>query len=278
MATDIFHPPVLSLDPTNLDSLAETGERLPIHSASWGGQGFLDLDAWERGLAGDLTAGEGAGMALLARLRRAARQREPIAIGTLADPYGGRRARRTRRVLEICRDVEGLALSLTTRSPWVLRDLGLLAEIDAYHAVSIDVPITAADPAVARRLEPAAAEPADRFATVAALAEQGISTAVWCLPIVAGENDREEVLAPLFAAAREAGARDVLAAPLFLRPSGPRRGFGMGRLGREIPGFGGVRRHLDHQLDADEAARRLAARFRRLRLEHGFPLVQTSRG
>ena len=35
----------------------------------------------------------------------------------------------------------------------MLRDLDLLTEIDAYHAVSIEMPITAADPKVARRLE-----------------------------------------------------------------------------------------------------------------------------
>jgi DNA repair photolyase len=275
MATDIFHPLVLSLDPAESDFAGHPapGERLPGRGAS----GFLDLDRWER----EAAAADGRGAALRVRLRKAAERCEPVAVGTLADPYDNRRAARTRRILEACRGLEGLALSITTRSPWVLRDLALLTEIDAYHAVSIEMPITAADPEVARRLEPGTAEPAERFEAVATLAAHGIATAVWCVPIVPGENDGEEVLAALFAAAREAGARDVLGTPLF-RPSRSQMSIEMGgmlpRLARELPGLDRVYRRLERQRAKDAEARRLAATFRRLRLEHGFPLAGAGRG
>jgi DNA repair photolyase len=271
MATDIFHPLVLSLDPAEIDDPVRSapGETLPRAA------GFLDLDRWERSAAAQESSA-----ALAVRLRKAAERREPVAIGTLADPYGDRRAARTRRLLEACRCLEGLALSITTRSPWVVRDLDLLAEVDAYHAVSIEMPITAADAAVARRLEPEAAEPAERFEAVAALASHCIATTVWCLPIVPEENGREAVLIPLFAAAREAGARDVLGSPLFRRPAID--GGLLPRLAREIPGFArvcpGINRRIDRRQGADADARRLAATFRRLRLEHGFPVERPGRG
>lgn len=273
MATDIFHPLVLSLDPAESDFAGHPapGERLPGRGAS----GFLDLDRWQREVASADTA------ALVLRLRKAAERSEPVAVGTLADPYDNRRAARTRRILEACRGLEGLALSITTRSPWVLRDLGLLTEIDAYHAVSIEMPITAADPEIARRLEPEAAEPAERFEAVATLAAHGIAATVWCLPIVPGENDGEEVLAPLFAAAREAGARDVRGTPLF-RPSMSQMSVEMGnllpRLARELPGLDRISRRLERQRAKEVEARRLAVTFRRLRLAHGFPLDGPGRG
>lgn len=270
MSADIFHPLVLSLDPTDLDISAQQapGERVPR------ARGFLDFDAWER------RETDGAG-ALAARLRLAAARCEPVAVGTVADPYDARLAKRTRRLLEACRSLEGLALSITTRSPWVLRDLELLAELDRSHAISLEVPITAMDPEIAARLEPAAAEPAERMEAVAAVAERGISVDVWCLPIVPGENDREEVLAPLFASAKEAGARDVLGSPLFSPPSIDVDGGLLPRLAREIPRLARVCRGIerrDRRRGMDAESRRLAATFRRLRLEHGFPSGGPGRG
>jgi DNA repair photolyase len=273
MSADIFHPLVLSLDPTDFDSLGQVapGERLPR------AQGFLDFDEWERS-AGERGAG---GAALVQRLRRAAERHEPVAVGTAADPYDARLVKRTRRLLEACRGLEGLALSVTTRSAWVLRDLELLAELDSSHAVSLEVPVTAMDAEVARRLEPAAAEPAERMEAVATVAERGIAVTVWCLPIVAGENDGEGVLGLLFAAAREAGARDVLGSPMFLQPSIDVDGGLLPRLAREIPRLARVCRGIerrDRRRGMDAEARRLAATFRRLRLEHGFPSGGPGRG
>jgi DNA repair photolyase len=270
MATEIFHPLVLSLDPAGGRSAAPGRPDIPAIPRG-GRHGFLDLDRWER--AGGVADRGRAAATLLDRLRQAAERREPVAVGILADPYGSRRAARTRATLESCLSLQGLALSLTTRSPWVLRDLDLLAELDACHAVSIEVPITAADPEIARRLEPDAAEPAERLAAVAALAAQGLSTTVWCLPIVPEVNGREEVLRDLFAAAREAGARDVAGSPLFRAPAltAPGARF-LPRRAREIA----VRRAGRDRGDAD--ALRLATLFARLRLEHGFPRDLPGRG
>src|SRR5262249_44967875 len=160
-----FPPLVLSLDPAGDRSAAVPG-RPDVPPLPRGGRhGFLDLDRWERGgrVAAAMERGEAAAAPLFP-LRPAAPPCRPGRLRPRADPYSSRRAARPRALLETCRELEGLALSLTTRSPWILRDLELLGEIDAYHTVSIEVPITAADPAVARRLEPDAADPAERLA------------------------------------------------------------------------------------------------------------------
>jgi len=278
MTTEIFPPIVLSHPAT--DPASKTGRRRdtpPAPASLPRGRGdFLDLDLWERGVAGRVPDRRGAVAALGRRLRRAAERHQPVAVGTLADPYVSR-AGRTRQLLEACRGLgpdEGLALSLITRSPWVLRDLDLLVELDACHAISIEVPITAVDADLALRLEPDAPEPAERLAAVAALAAHGLATTVWCLPIVPGVNDGEEVLSALFAAAQEAGARDVAGSPLFAVPAGDDRL--LPRLRRGLPGIARAIRPRGAAAEAAEA--RLAATFRRLRLANGFPRAVAGRG
>ena len=53
----------------------------------------------------------------------------------------------TRSLLEVFSRVEGLDLSITTKSPLILRDLDLLTELDARHAVSDHVSIMTIDAA-----------------------------------------------------------------------------------------------------------------------------------
>ena len=93
-----------------------------------------------------------------------------------------------------------------------------------------------------------------------------------------GINDDEERLASLLRAAREAGAANVSAQPLFLKGSSPRRHF-FAWLDREFPALAPLYRRLYGRRDyLDEAAKeRLLATFRRLRLEAGFPRPLPSR-
>jgi len=214
------------------------------------------------------------------QLRKLDLRGQTIAIGTATDPYqpAERHFGVTRSVLEVFRDAEQLALALTTKSPLVLRDLDLLVELDRRHAVEVHVTVTTVDPALARRLEGSAPDPAARLRTVARLAEAGITTRINCMPVLPGINDDEELLAPLFAAAVEAGAAHVTARPLFLRGEPTRRHF-FAWLAREFPRLAPLYRQLYGRRDyLDDAAQEgLLTTFRRLRLEHGFPRARPTR-
>jgi DNA repair photolyase len=207
------------------------------------------------------------------RLRRTDLRGQTIAIGTATDPYqpAEKQFGITRSLLEAFREAEGLALSITTKSPLVLRDLDLLVELDRRHAIEVNVTLTTVDPARARRIEGNAPDPQARLRAVARLAEAGIATQINCMPVMPGINDDEETLAPLFAAAREAGARQVIGAPLFLKPAARAHFFAW--LDREHPELAGLYRRLYNRRDyLDEPARdRLLTTFRRLRLAAGFP-------
>jgi len=214
------------------------------------------------------------------QLRRTDLRGETIAIGTATDPYqpAEKRFEVTRSLLEVLREAEGLTLAITTKSPLVLRDLELLAELDRKNAVEVHVTVTTVDPGLARRIETRAPDPQARLRTVTRLAEAGLRTRVNCMPVMPGINDGEEVLSPLMAAARDAGADHVTAQPLFLKPVARAHFFSW--LGREFPELTALYRRLYGRRDyLDEAAKeRLLTTFRRLRLAAGFPRSSAGRG
>lgn len=194
-------------------------------------------------------------------LRRALLRREPVVLGAAgADPYSveSGQAAFVRSLLQSLTRVEGLEISITTRSARVLQDLSLLTELDQRHMVRVDVPVPAVDPELVRRIEPREPEPEARLWAVSQLASEGITTRVVVKPVLPGVNDGEDSLRTLFEAASDAGACDILLevvpaarSQLSLWPGARKSG-----LGREA----------------------LMTTFRRLRLEHGFPRAMPGRG
>jgi len=241
--------------------------------------GFFDL-VGEKDFERRIFVKQGTSAALLRRLRLSRLQGQPIAIGTATDPYqpAERHFGVTREILSAFLVPEGLTLSITTKSPLILRDLELLRRLDERHALTVNLTITAVDPELARRLEPQAPDPRSRLRAVERLAEAGLAVAVFVKPLLPGLNDSEEELVPLFAAVREAGAFDVAATPLFL-PRATRAHFEPW-LAEEFPRLAGLYRRLysrrDH-LDRD-AQEQLLETFYRLRLAHGFPRPRPGRG
>ena len=109
------------------------------------------------------------------------------------------------------------------------------------------------------------------------LAEKGLATSVFCMPLLPGINDGESVLRPLFAGARAAEAFDVVAQPLFLRPAARARFFPW--LHDEFAPLMSLYERLYRRRDYLRAAdrERILSTFRRLRLEAGFPRAQPGR-
>ncbi|MEA2695101.1 MAG: hypothetical protein QOJ16_4488 [Acidobacteriota bacterium] len=187
--------------------------------------------------------------ALERSFEKAVRRGRPIVLGTVAVPFTLEAS--TRPLLAALSRAEGLEVSITTRSPLIVRHVELLADLDRRSAVTVRMLIPTVDPELAASLEPEAADPRARLRAVRQLSEEGIETRVLCSPWLPGLHDRESILSPLFAAAREAGAYDV-------------------QLPRESHAG-------ERTLSASRRDRRLAL-FQRLRLEHGFPQTIPGRG
>lgn len=140
-----------------------------------------------------------------------------IAIGTGTDPYQPLEAREriTRRVLEVLL-ARGLAVSITTKSPLVLRDLDLLKQFQAYGGVRVNITVTVLQPSLWRLLEPQTATPSSRLQTVHKLAEAGIACCVFLAPVIPGIGEGEAIR--VLSACQEHGANHVMISLLRLSP------------------------------------------------------------
>ncbi len=240
---------------------------------------FFDLTDWQD-FERKIFVKKGAATALRRQLRRSNFRGQSIAIGTATDPYqpAEQHFGVTRSVLEVFREVEGLEISITTKSPLIARDLDLLVELDAKHVIQVNMTITTADSVLARRIERHAPSPLARLRTVEKLTRQGIETNVFCMPLMPGINDGDASLRPLMEAARDAGAADIVASPLFLRQAARARFFPW--LGEEFPELMGRYRRLFSWRDylTRSQSDLLKAPFRRLRLAYGFPQGSAGRG
>ena len=144
----------------------------------------------------------------------------PIALGSATDAYQPveRQLRLTRGVLEMLHATRH-PFGLVTKSSLVERDLDVLAAMARDRLVRVYVTITTLDGELARKLEPRAASPLRRLATVRRLAEAGVPVGVSLAPQIPFVNeDMEQVMQ----AAWEAGARSafyvVLRLPWELSP------------------------------------------------------------
>ncbi len=241
--------------------------------------GFFDLDRWqdfERKIYVKRNAAE----SLRRTLRKSDLSGQPIAIGTVTDPYqpAEKHYGVTRSILETFEKASGLDISITTRSPLILRDLELLARLDARNTVTVNVSVSSLDAVTARRIEPRAPEPEARLRTVRALAAESIATQIFCMPIMPGINSTETQLRPIFEAAVEHEAQDVVGAPLFLRAAARKRFWPW--LEQEFPKL--VHRYQalygSHDYLGGSQKERLMAPFEALRLAYGFPRRIAGRG
>jgi DNA repair photolyase len=158
--------------------------------------------------------------ALLTRELKKVDGSKGIAIGTATDPYqpAERRFHRTRAALEVFARQTGIALTITTKSDLVARDIPLLQQIAKRNSVSVNMTITTLDTSLARLLEPRAPRPELRLKAVQAIAEAGISVGVFPNPIMPLITDQEDRLDRLAKAARDHGATYFGGGVLFLMP------------------------------------------------------------
>ena len=116
----------------------------------------------------------------------------PINLGANTDPYQPleRRLGITRGILEVLAECHH-PVTIVTKSALVVRDLDLLRRLAAERLTRVFVSITTLDNELKRRMEPRAASPAARLATVKALADAGIPTGVMFAPVIPAINDHE---------------------------------------------------------------------------------------
>lgn len=144
---------------------------------------------------------------------------ETVAIGTSTDVYqpAEGRFKLTRRALETFRDYRN-PIGMVTKSPLILRDADVLADLAKVAKVRIFFTITTVDLALWRTLEPGTANPFKRLAVMGRLVEAGVPAGVLLAPILPGITDSIDSIDAVAQAARDHGAMWFGSSALRLRP------------------------------------------------------------
>jgi len=142
---------------------------------------------------------------------------EYVAVGTVTDPYQPLegRYRLTRGILQAFADYD-TPVGIISRSPLVVRDRDVLAQLARNAGASVSISIATLDEAVAREIEPTVAPPRQRLRAVSALAAAGIRVNVALAPVVPHVTDAPASLEAVVRAARDAGAANVWHSTLYL--------------------------------------------------------------
>lgn len=125
-----------------------------------------------------------------------------LAIGTATDPYQPleSKALNTRRILEAVRDT-GHGISITTKSPLILRDLDILKILAERGQLVVHISLITMDRDLCRHLEPGTASPDRRWKAIDRLVALNIPVALLCAPLIPEWTDQWENLDALFQAA-----------------------------------------------------------------------------
>ena len=206
----------------------------------------------------------------------------PIALGTNTDPYQPveRRLRLTRGILELLMECSHPA-TIVTKSVLIERDADLLAAMADESLASVSISVASLDDELSRRMEPRAAGPRRRLATIERLSRRGIPVTVLVAPIIPGLTDHE--IERVLRAARDAGARDaawvLLRLPMeiaglfheWLEAQYPHRAAKVRALIRQTAGGRDYRSEFGVRMrGAGHVADLIASRFRQGRRRLGF--------
>ena len=151
-------------------------------------------------------------------LARASWKGDHVALGTNTDPYQWveSRYRVTEGIWEAMRDYAN-PCSVLTKSPLLLRDLGLFRELVERTEFVANLSVPTLDEKAWRASEPHTPHPRKRLEAVAELVRAGIPTGVLIAPLMPGVNDAPEQVEPILELAGEAGARSIGGVALHLR-------------------------------------------------------------
>ena len=133
-----------------------------------------------------------------------------IAMGSMSDPYNPfeEELQLTRHALELI-DAYGCGAAVATKSDLIVRDIDILTSIQRHSPVICKLTVTAADNALAAKIEPNAPPPSRRLAALEKLSGAGLFAGVLLMPVLPFLEDRDETVLAVVQAAVRAGAKFI---------------------------------------------------------------------
>jgi len=178
---------------------------------------YLDLNAgrdFEREIVVKVNVPE----LVRAELGRARWKGEHVALGTNTDPYQWveSRYRLMPGIWEAMRDFSN-PCSVLTKSPLLLRDIGIFKEIAERTEFTANLSVPTLDEKAWRATEPHTPHPKTRLAAVGELNRAGIPAGILVAPLMPGINDDPRQVEKILEVAGEMGATNVGGIGLHLR-------------------------------------------------------------
>jgi DNA repair photolyase len=175
---------------------------------------------------------------LLEQALRSKRQKCMIGTGSMSDPYMHceEQLGLTRKCLEIiCK--YGFGAAVQTKSDRILRDIGLLEEINRKAKSVVQMTLTTFDPKLCGILEPNVCNTQRRIEVLEAMAEREIPTVVWLTPILPFINDTEENIRPILEACARVKVKGIICFDMGLTLRDGDREYYYAALDRHFPGL-----------------------------------------
>lgn len=149
-------------------------------------------------------------LATIQRELASKRKKGVVGTGAMSDPYNPfeEELELTRQALALI-DAYGFGASICTKSDLVVRDTGILCNIQKHSPVLVKITVTAADDVLSRKIEPMAPESSRRFAAVETLAENGIFAGILIMPVLPFIEDNEENILGIVRRAAVSGAKFI---------------------------------------------------------------------
>ncbi len=115
-----------------------------------------------------------------------------LAMSGVTDPYQPleRKLKLSRKCLEVLLKFRN-PVQIITKSELVIRDIDILSDLNRYQAAGVCVSVTSLNHHLAQIMEPRAASPNRRLATIQKLTTSGIPTGILIAPVIPGINDHE---------------------------------------------------------------------------------------
>ena len=175
---------------------------------------------------------------LLERALRSKRKRCMIGTGAMTDPYIPleEKLQMTRGALEII-EKHGFGIAIQTKSARILRDLDLLAKINAQSKAVVQMTLTTHDDTLCRILEPNVSVTSQRVAVLKQFRDAGIPTVVWLAPILPFINDTKENVEGILESCIDAGVKGILCFNMGLTLREGNREYFYAQLDRHFPGM-----------------------------------------
>lgn len=133
-----------------------------------------------------------------------------VGTGAMSDPYNPfeREYQYTRHALELLA-AYGFGVGIATKSDLIARDIDVLTEIRAQMPVLCKLTVTAADDALAAKVEPHAPPSSARFRAIEKLSSAGLYTGVLLMPVLPFIEDTDQNVREIVRMAADAGARFI---------------------------------------------------------------------